>query len=66
MRAGAEQAKAENLTGSGSESIARAQPPEKCAAKARANPPKPPRVTPPDPESADVPDDDRFDEASPP
>jgi hypothetical protein len=34
------------------------QPPmEKCAEKARANEPKPPRVTPPDPESGAPPDD---------
>src|ERR1700742_2199411 len=39
----------------------RAQPPkEKCAEKARANPPKPPRLTPLDPESGVPPDDTRL------
>ena len=31
-------------------------PPEKCAVNARANEPKPPRVTPPDPVSDEVPE----------
>jgi len=39
-------------------------PPEKCDANACANPPKPPRVTPPEPASDEVPDDERFEEAS--
>jgi hypothetical protein len=60
------QAKDGHLTASCSVRIARAQPPEKCAAKAWANPPNPPRVTPPELESADVPDDERFEAASPP
>lgn len=38
-------------------------PPEKCAEKARANEPKPPRVTPPEPAS-EVADDDRLEELS--
>jgi hypothetical protein len=39
------------------------QPPtEKCAEKARANEPKPPRVTPPEPESEDVADEAWLDE----
>jgi hypothetical protein len=37
-------------------------PTEKCAEKARANEPKPPRVTPLEPESEDVPDEAWFDE----
>jgi hypothetical protein len=41
----------------------RHQLPEKCAAKARANEPNPPRVT---PASEAVPDDDVLDEESPP
>jgi hypothetical protein len=40
-------------------------PPEKCAANARANEPKPPRVTPPELESDEVPGDERLDEESP-
>ena len=39
-------------------------PPEKCDANACAKPPKPPRVTPSEPASDEVPDDERFDEAS--
>src|ERR1700690_2167107 len=67
MRLGTGQAKAECLTGSCGESIARPQPPpEKCAANARANPPNPPRVTSPEPDSPEVPEDERFDVASPP
>src|SRR5260370_20093850 len=41
-------------------------PPEKWAVNARANEPKPPRVTPPEPESDEVPDGERLDEGSPP
>jgi hypothetical protein len=42
-----------------------AQPPtEKCAEKARANEPKPPRVTLPDPESGEPADDAWFDPVS--
>lgn len=37
-------------------------PMEKCPEKARANEPKPPRVTPPEPESEDVPDEAWLDE----
>jgi hypothetical protein len=37
-------------------------PPEKCAEKACANEPKPPRVTPLDPESDEVPDEAWLDE----
>jgi hypothetical protein len=67
MRDYAGQAKGGYLTGSCGESIARPQPPpEKCAANDRANPPNPPRVTSPEPDPADVPDDERFDVASPP
>jgi hypothetical protein len=66
MRAGAGQAKAKYLTGScGATTGCPQPPPEKCAAKACANPPKPPRVTPLEPGSAEVPDDERLDEASP-
>jgi hypothetical protein len=66
MRAGAGQAKAKYLTGScGANTGCPQPPPEKCAAKACANPPKPPRVTPLEPGSAEVPDDERLDEASP-
>jgi len=39
-------------------------PPEKCDVNARANEPKPPRVTPPEPESDEVPDAERLDEES--
>src|SRR6266851_862929 len=39
-------------------------PPEKCDVNARANEPKPPRVTPPEPESDRVPDGERLDEES--
>jgi len=39
-------------------------PPEKCDVNARANEPKPPRVTPPEPESDEVPDADRLDDES--
>ena len=39
-------------------------PPEKCDVNARANEPKPPRVTPPEPESDEVPGAERFDEES--
>jgi hypothetical protein len=46
--------------------VRRQPPPEKCAANARVKEPNPPRVTPSEPDSADVPDDDRFDDASPP
>jgi hypothetical protein len=47
--------------------IVRGQPPpEKCAAKARANEPNPPRVTPPEPDSEAVLDDELLDEESPP
>jgi len=46
--------------------IARAQLlPEKCAAKALANPPNPPRVTWPEPDSPEAPADDGFDGESP-
>lgn len=40
----------------------RQPPPEKCAEKAWANEPNPPRVTPPEPESEDVPDEAWLDE----
>jgi hypothetical protein len=40
----------------------RQPPPEKCAEKACANEPKPPRVTPLDPESDEVPDEAWLDE----
>jgi hypothetical protein len=61
----AKQAKASCLTAScGAESV-RQPPPEKCAANARANEPKPPRVTPPELESDEVPDGERLDEESP-
>jgi hypothetical protein len=43
----------------------RQPPPEKCAANARANEPKPPRVTPAEPASDEVPDGERLDEESP-
>src|SRR5271169_4595639 len=67
MRADTPQAKGECLTATCGVKIARAQPPpEKCAAKARPHPPKPPRVASPEPDSAEVPDDDRFEEGSPP
>jgi hypothetical protein len=59
------QAKAGYLTGSCDAKIVYSQPPEKCAPNACANPPNPPRVTPPEPDSAEVPDDERLDEASP-
>ena len=66
MRAGVGQAKANYLTGScGANTGCPQLPPEKCAAKACANPPKPPRVTPLEPGSTEVPDDERLDEASP-
>ena len=39
-------------------------PPEKCDVNARANEPKPPRVTPPEAESDEVPDAERLDEES--
>src|SRR5260370_11886510 len=39
-------------------------PPEKCDVNARANEPKPPRVTPPEPESDKVPDGERLDDES--
>jgi len=42
----------------------RQPPPEKCDVNARANEPKPPRVTPPEPESDEVPDADRLDDES--
>ncbi len=38
----------------------------KCAVNARANEPKPPRVTPPELESDEVPDEEWLDEVSPP
>jgi hypothetical protein len=40
----------------------RQPPPEKCAEKARANEPNPPRVTPLEPASEDVPDEAWLDE----
>ena len=39
-------------------------PPEKCDVNARANDPKPPRVTPPEVESDEVPGAERLDEES--
>jgi hypothetical protein len=66
MRAGVGQAKANYLTGScGANTGCFQLPLEKCAAKACANPPKPPRVTPLEPGSTEVTDDERLDEASP-
>ena len=60
----AKQARAQGFTASWG-AVRDVQPPkEKCAEKARANEPKPPRVTPLDPESEGLPDDARFDPLS--
>src|ERR1700730_12523171 len=66
----AKQAKANRFTQSCGARPVHQPPPEKCAVKARANEPKPPRVTPPEPESDEVPDEvpdeEWLDEGSPP
>jgi len=58
------QAKAGYFTGSCGSTPVDQPPPEKCDVNARANDPKPPRVTPPEPESDEVPDADRLDDES--
>src|SRR6266403_589068 len=58
------QAKAGYFTGSCGSTPVDQPPPEKCDVNARANEPKPPRVTPPEPESDEVPDADRLDDES--
>src|SRR5882757_5127517 len=60
------QAKAGSLTASCGIIAARQPPPEKCAVNARANEPKPPRVTPSEPEPEDVANDEPPAEESPP
>jgi hypothetical protein len=57
-------AKAHCFTGSCGAPPVGQPPPEKCDVNARANEPKPPRVTPPEPESDKVPDGERLDEES--
>ena len=64
MRAPVKQVTAQGFTASCG-AVVDAQPPtEKCAEKARANEPKPPRVTLPDPESGEPADDAWFDPVS--
>jgi len=57
-------AKAHCFTGSCGTPPVGQPPPEKCDVNARANEPKPPRVTAPEPESDKVPDGERLDEES--
>jgi hypothetical protein len=67
MGVGARQAKAGSFHGIvRDQAIVGQLPLEKCTENARANEPKPPRVTLPEPESEAVPDDVRLAEVSPP